>query len=389
MINEHSYKPVIAFSILIGIILLIIFVNPNTFHKPYFNDTFEEDKYEDVDLSTNYKIEEYVRTRNEWVSDSVLRLKRSGEITEEQGDKIIEESNEAKRELDTYKSTGSEADLYRALFKTQEAISYKKSYPFFNCVDNVYNLSKRYKPLFYYLGYKDRERVLELRGSQENLGNYLKYSIRYTEENETILRLVRDTEDIERRNKFYELKCEQFRDYLTKDYNRQKIWFVFKLLAVITIFVIGFILGNILTKKNFKKIEKKSNWLMDGIKRAFSPQEIKDETIDSILKINSVTTTLVAFLGIALTISGFNNWIFLGIILICMLSLLTSILFGVIAQNSKSQAHKKICYRLFIFGLAFFIIFFAYILVGGIAAQFFKALGESAKTYLNNQTIVK
>src|SRR3989344_2116760 len=112
------------------------------------------------------------------------------------------------------------------------------------------------------------------------------------------------------------------------------------------------------------------------------------ETIDSVLKINSITTTLVAFLGIVLTISGFNNWIFLGIILICVLSLLSSILFGVIAQNNKSQTHKKICYRLFIFGLAFFIFFFAYILIGGIAAEFVKALGESAKTYLNNQTAI-
>ncbi len=128
--------------------------------------------------------------------------------------------------------------------------------------------------------------------------------------------------------------------------------------------------------------------MLNGIKLAFSPADVKDETIDSILKIISITTTIVVFLGIAITISGFNAWIFLAIILICVLSLLASILFGVMAQNSKSHVHKKICYRLFIFGLAFFIVFFAYLLIGGIALEFFKSFGESAKTYLNNQTVI-
>jgi len=389
MVNQHSYKWVIGLSIFIGVLLLIIFVNPNTFHKPYFNDTLNEEDYQEIDLSSNSKIRDYIETRNKWISDSVLSLKRQNEISDEQGDKIVEESNEARRYIDIYNSNPTDKDLYMALFKTQEALVYKKAYPYLNCVDEVYNLSKKYKPLFYYLGNADRDRVLELRGSSENLKNFLDYSTRYTEEKERILSLTRDVENIERRYNFYELNCDALNKYLKEDYQRQKIWFVFKLLAVIMIFVIGFILGNLLTKKKIKKFEKKSTWLMDGIKKAFSPQEIKDETIDSVLKINSITTTLVAFLGIVLTISGFNNWIFLGIILICVLSLLSSILFGVIAQNNKSQTHKKICYRLFIFGLAFFILFFAYILIGGIAAEFVKALGESAKTYLNNQTAIK
>jgi hypothetical protein len=219
--------------------------------------------------------------------------------------------------------------------------------------------------------------------------NALDYSTQYIEDVNRTIMLARDAENIENRYNIYRINCDFFKDYINKDYKRQRYWFLAKLLAVITIFVIGFILGNLLTKKKIKKFEKKSNYIIDGIKQAFSPEEIKDETIESILKTSSVTTALIAFLGIALTISGFNTWFIVILITLSVLSLLASILIGIIGLNNGKASFKKSCYRLFIFGLSLFIIFFLYIIFFGGIATFFKGMSEAAKTYLNNQTMIK
>jgi len=387
MANEHNYKSIIALTIFIGILLLIIFVNPNVFHKGYFNNTIQDIQYTTLDLSTNAKISEYIESRIKWISDSALGLKRQNKISEEQADKINEEGIEAQRELDNYKSNKNENNLYMALFKTQEVILYKKAYPFFNCEDEVYNLSKRYYWLFYYMSDIDRKKVLDLHETRKYLDNTLSYSTQYMEDYNRTIMLARDAENIESRYNFYKINCDQFNEYLKKDYQRQRYWFLAKLLAVIFIFILGFIFGNILTKKKIKKFERKSNWIMKGIKKAFSPEKVEDETIKTILKTSSVTTALVAFLGIALTISGFNTWFVVILILLSVLSLLASILTGIIGLNNGQDSFKKSCYRLFIFGLALFIIFFLYIIFFGGIATFFKGMAEAAKTYLNNQTI--
>jgi len=387
MANEHSYKSIITLIIFVGILLIIIFVNPNTFHKGFFNDTIQDTQYNTIDLLSNIKIIEYIESRTRWISDSVLDLKRQNKISEEQADKINEEGIEAQRELDAYKSSRNENDLNMALFKTQEVIFYKKAYPFFNCEDEVYNTSKKYFWLFYYMSDSDRKKVLDLHETRKYMENSLSYSTQYIEDFNRTIMLARDAENIESRYNIYRINCDSFKDYINKDYKRQRYWFLAKLLAVIVIFIVGFILGNILTKKKFKKFERKSNWIMKGVKKAFSPEKVEDETIKTILKTSSVTTALVAFLGIALTISGFNTWFVVILILLSVLSLLASILTGIIGLNNGQEPFKKSCYRLFIFGLALFIVFFLYIIFFGGIATFFKGMAEAAKTYLNNQTI--
>lgn len=387
MVSEHSYKPIIALTIFVGILLLIIFVNPNTFHKGFFNDTIEDTQYNTIDLSSNTKIVEYIESRTRWASESALDLKRQNKISEEQADKINEESIEAQRELEAYKSSKNENGLYMALFKTQEVVFYKKAYPFFNCEDEVYNTSKKYFWLFYYMGDSDRKKVLDLHETRKYMENSLSYSTQYIEDVNRTIMLARDSENIENRYNIYRINCDSFKDYISKDYKRQRYWFLTKLLAVIVIFILGFILGNLLTKKKVKKFERKTNWIMNGIKRAFSPEKIEDDTIKTILKTSSVTTALVAFLGIALTISGFNTWFVVILILLSVLSLLASILTGIIGFNNGQESFKRSAYRLFIFGLALFIIFFLYIIFFGGIATFFKGMTEAAKTYLNNQTI--
>lgn len=387
MVSEHSYKSIIALTIFVGILLLITFVNPNTFHKGYFNDTTQDTQYNTIDLSSNTKIIEYIESRTKWASESALDLKRQNKISEEQADKINEEAIEAQRELDAYKSSKNENDLYMALFKTQEVVFYKKAYPFFNCEDEVYNTSKKYYWLFYYMGDSDRKKVLDLHDTRKYMENALGYSTQYIEDINRTIMLTRDAENIENRYNIYRINCDFFKDYINKDYKRQRYWFIIKLLAVIAIFLVGLVLGNLISKRNIKKFEKHSNSLTNKIKNVFYPKEVKEETIKSILSINSVTTTILSFFGILLTISGFNNWFMVGLMLISVLLLITSILLGVIAMNNKNPKYQLWCYRFFIFGLTFFVFFFAYILIGGIISEFFKAASESMKTYLNNQTI--
>ena len=274
-----------------------------------------------------------------------------------------------------------------ALFKTQEVVFYKKAYPFFNCEDEVYNTSKKYYWLFYYMGDSDRKKVLDLHDTRKYMENALGYSTQYIEDINRTIMLTRDAENIENRYNIYRINCDFFKDYINKDYKRQRYWFIIKLLAVIAIFLVGLVLGNLISKRNIKKFEKHSNSLTNKIKNVFYPKEVKEETIKSILSINSVTTTILSFFGILLTISGFNNWFMVGLMLISVLLLITSILLGVIAMNNKNPKYQLWCYRFFIFGLTFFVFFFAYILIGGIISEFFKAASESMKTYLNNQTI--
>ncbi len=387
MIEKHPYKSIITFSIFIGIILSIILINPITFFSSDFTPTYNESQFKDVDLSTNSSIITYVENKNRYLSDIVLSSKQRGELTEEQADEIIMISIEAKRTLSSYNSNAEEQDLSTALFYTQQAISLRKIYPFNNCAEEVYNLSKKYKLLFYYLSYKDRNYILDIYETKGTLENFLGANRVYREDFERLPNRVKDVENIEDRYDLYELDCKNFKEYLQEDYKRQKSFFLIKLILIIIIFIAGLILGNFWSKR--KSIGKKSEKFGNHLKKMFSPKTIEDDTIKSILKISSVSTTLVAFLGIALTISGFNTWFVVGLILVSVLSLLLSILLGVVSLNNREEIYKKWCYWLFVFGLGFFIFFFVYLLVGGIIVEFLKAIGESAQTYLSNEIVIK
>jgi len=387
MKNKHSYKSVITLSIFIGIILLIIFANPNMFSKSDFIPVYNESQFENIDLSENYQIKDYVETKNKFLPNSVLSLKQRGELTEEQTDEIIKISASAERSLSEYLSGGDKQDLSMALFHTQEAISLEKIYPFNNCGDNIYNLSKKYGWFFHYLSYEDREQALDIYQTKENLANFLDANRYYRENLDKLPRRTVEVENLERKYDLYGLDCRDFKNYLQKNYDRQKSFFLLKLASVILIFIVGLIFGNIWS--NRKKLSKKSEKVGNHLTKMFNPKTIKDDAIKSILKISSVSTTIVAFLGIVLTISGFKTLFVMGLILMSILPLLSSMLLGIIALNNTEEIYKKWCYRLFVFGLGFFIFFFAYLLFGGILVEFFKTLGESAQTYLNNQTAIK
>lgn len=388
MESKHSYRNIIIFSVVILASILIILINPHTFQRGYFNESYDRLNFEPLDISTNYKIIDYIDSRTRYISDVAVDLKTSRKITNEQSDEIIKLSIEAQRELSSYKLNNDENSLNKSLFFTQKAISYRKAYPFINCANEVYNLSKKYHWLFYYLNHNDKERVLGINETRTRLENFLRYSTNFAlvEDKERLINVAKEVENLEERNDLYKLKCDEFKVYLEKDYNKQRGWFLIKLLSLIIIFFAGMILGAILSKR--KTIDKKAGNLFNRIKDIFSPKEIKNKTISSILKISSVTTTLVAILGIALN-SFLNNVLIVVIILVSVISSLLSILLGVIALNNEQEAYKKWSYRTFVFGLFLFVVFFAYLIIGGILAEFVKAIGESARNYLNNQTAIK
>lgn len=373
-------------AILIIISFLITFINPNVFTKPYYNNSVFEREYDQTQLSTNYQIKDFVERMIGYLPGEAKDMEDLGKINSTQSKQIIDNTNQAYNFYVSYKSSNNQNDLYKSLFYAQLALAYSKANPYITCANKVLSTSEKYYPLVYYLSKADRDTALIIQDTKKGFENFLGYTSYYSEDNKTILSKAQSTlrayQDLT-----YRANCDQFELYIKQDYTRQSNWFIFKATALILIFIIGFIIGVALVsyQKNEKKIEKKISF----INKIWCPRKIEDPTIESILKINSITAALIAFLSISLNIAIFNNWIIVGSIIISVLLVLLSILLGIISLNNKNEKLKLYCYRSFILGIGLFVIFFAYLLIGGIIAKFLENIGESARTYLNNQTIIR
>ena len=79
--------------------------------------------------------------------EDAITLKNNKEITQKQFDDIINIASYAKQDFRTYEDGKNEYNLIWAIFNMQKAISYVESYPYTNCASEIYNISKKYKPL--------------------------------------------------------------------------------------------------------------------------------------------------------------------------------------------------------------------------------------------------
>jgi len=386
--RAQSYSSLIIFIILIMLLLGIFFVNPKVLWKNDFKAESNETNYKEVKLTNNEEIVTYIGTWVEAMPGAALREKTRGEINEAQADEIIENNEEARGRLRTYQSNGDEKELYWALFYTQVERSYYYAYPFINCVDQVSNTSRKYTPLFYYLSQADTETIGELERTKRSIDNSLESNTHPTEDKETIITSTKEAENIEQRYHLSKLQCERFRDYLTKDYQKQRNLLLFKLslLAILIAIFIIFRRGGTREKINTFTQNVALGW--QWLTTALYPHHVRNSTVRSILKISPVTTTLVAFLGIALNIGAFNNWVIVFLVIISVLSLMASIVLGIVGLNTGNEKEKKACYALFVFGMFLFLIFFIVVIFSGIGGAFFKVIAESAKIYLGNQTSV-
>lgn len=385
--KKASYLLFILLSVLLIFCFLVTTVNFNIFSKSSFNFSTTFKQVETTSLSTSSEIEDFVSRAMGYLPGEAKKMEDSGSINSTHSRDIIENTNRAYDYFSSYKSGNSRDDLYRSLFYSQLAFAYYHSYPFINCAENVLDTAEKYRPLFFYLSESDRVQIEKIRNAQQRLENYLAYDSHYIEDNSTILSRARSSTRVESDFDLYQLKCVEFKNYLNKDYRRQLYWFWFKVSALVISLLAGFIAGiSIMTIQNSKG---KVNRTLRFLELVWSPKEIKLTTIESILKINSVAAVLIAFLSISINVSGFNNLIVIGAIFISVLSVLSSLVLGIISLNNEDSKIKLYCYRLFIFGMGWFVIFFIYLICAGIISIILNNVGEAARTYLNNQTLIK
>jgi hypothetical protein len=230
--------------------------------------------------------------------------------------------------------------------------------------------------------------VAELESTKRSLINSLEYSTSPTEDKESIIRFAKDAENIDQKYDLSKLQCERFREYLTKDYQKQRNLLLFKLLLLTILIAILIIFRRGGTREKIRMFVQNIGRGWQWLTTALNPHHVRNNTVRSILRISPVTTTLVAFLGIALNIGAFNNWGIVFLVIISVLSLMSSIVLGIVGLNTRNEKEKKACYVLFVVGMFLFLIFFIVVIFSGIGGAFFKAIVESAKTYLGNQTSV-
>lgn len=387
--RKDYFAFVLIFLVVFGLIFLF-FVNPHNLVQTSFNDSYNDSyiSYKEM-FNTSTDIENYIKS-NENIPSIARWEKTSGELNQTQADFISGLSDRAQQELDTYHGSKNMDDLYHSLFYSQMARNYREGYPFLNCADNISSISKEYKPLFFYLNYEDKKKISDIENTRARILNYLDMvsSYDYMNKPDQILYFAKQSQNFEN-NVFPEinqLQCANFKDYLSKDYSWQKYLFFIKITFIILLFIIALILGKVLTIKNLSILQKKIEGVGDRIHNIWSPGKVRNETIQTILKMDSVTATLATFLAITISVSGFNNWIVFWLVFISLLSLLGSILVGVISLNNQSIKSKKYCYRLFVLGLSLFVVSFLSALILGGITSLLKGMADSAKSYFANQT---
>ena len=260
---KSEYILFIILSIILVISLMLTFLNPKFIHQNNFNETYLRTDIINSDFSTQAKIADYIERTNQYIPQQAYNSFEIGEINKTQLQKIVESSGRAKEELND--------NLYLSLQLTSSVVTYQKVYPFINCANNLSDIGKKYNPLFYYLSYFDKKRIGEIQYASNNAQSFISYIENYAEDNKTIINKAEGAYDINNRLGLDKLQCREFLIYLKEDYNRQKTWFYFKLLAIIIVAIIFYIIGEKVGMHDKNKVNKKSNRIMDKLKLAFSP----------------------------------------------------------------------------------------------------------------------
>jgi hypothetical protein len=388
MVRKLNYLGFVLILILICILMTLAFINPHSIYKSEFNKTFENSQ-SDINLKTVIQIVDYIEKRMMNIPGDVLRLKQKNLINYSQEEEIIKTLDMASSEFLDYKNNYQEENLYQALFYSQASLAYYKSYPFINCANEVSIISSKYTPFFYYLSQSDKERVSKIIGTSNRLENYLEDNSYYRNNTDNIIRRAKEVFEIEQDFDFYELKCEQFKSYLEKDYSRQQLFFFFKLGAGFLILIVGILIGSYFNKKNFEKITDFGDRVRNIWSKIISPRDIREETIKAILKKDSLIATLVIFISIIYTVGDIISFIMAIFVFAIVILLILSILLGIISINNNSLTARRYSYLFFVLGIILFVGFFIYLILGGMLFNILDIIGDSAQNFLNNQTGIK
>lgn len=382
-------KSYFIYSFFIIFLLIIILINPKHFSNKDFIDNFTyKDNYENPNLGDVTNIKQYIDITNTHIISGAILDRKQDKINESQKDEIIEKSNLAIQNLRIYEQNKKEENLFNALFLTQEANSKYKSFSFINCVDYVIDKSEKYTYLFYYLSQHDKNKLSDLSSTKSRLMNFLDYHSQPKANKEEIISLTKQTHNIEDTFNLYDQNCNDFKTYLSEDFRKQRMSLLTKITSLILLAIIFFFIGRFLHAESIRKSIEKSDKIKREFSSIFSPKEINKETIEKILSLDSIITTILTFLSIIVTIiSSKLPIVILVIIILCVMSLLLSILFGVVSLNSEEYRYKQWCYKLFIFSILFFVFFVGYLIFLGGAGLIINEVISSLKYSLSNQTI--
>lgn len=299
---------------------------------------------------------------------------------------LIEQSMSDYRDYQSSEGTveGNES-LYWAVWNADKARKLGEHYEYTYCVSELRKTASQFGPWFYHISAKDIESVRDLIDEQRRFTNWIEY---YEPDNvQEIIRRIRGDENVRQDEQRALYECEQLSSRLGEELEHQRQIIRMKLVALAVVMFAAFLLGRYGKRQHivaaFDKAGLATNNMAD-LSKSLWPKTVRVNSIESILKVGSVITTIAAILTLfvsTLNVRGSILWVSL----FCVTALLLSVLSSVVAVNSKATAWKRIAFYTFVVGMLLFVTMIALIILG-VGIQGFSSSVREAMTAFLNQT---
>ena len=402
--RKLNYLGFVAISVFVFISFFLILVDPHNFinENELVNNETESNNLplglEDVD-----NVLKEVRSRQVSVLWDATNYKKSHRITEEQYVEIVEN---AQKSLSKYRKYHIEIEagnyeeankyVYSSLWYITRAKALTYHYSVQNCINSISETIEKYNGIarfFFFLTNEDREREIELKNDCMSLDRIISSYDDIPRNNNKIITQVEHL----RNNKYEEVddECYTFRKDIIEDYNYQYNSFILKVTFLLLLLVLAFFVGKFVTLERLKSSYQNINELLivpsDIFSEMHTEKKVNETTIKQILKLSSLPTTIATIIAIIIKFSGLNI-VFTAIILVtavvCVISLLISMLLGIISINRDSERLRRLAYVSFLFGLIFFIFIIVelFFVIG--FTSLVSTVEQSIRTFLTNSTAV-
>lgn len=380
-----------------GFVLILLFViatfflmliNPNNLVA--YNESEEHvDETEQYDFMT-HDINELILNKNEILEQHLIDLRKENKITEEQSFMVFELKKQSIDNYKTHRDSLSDTNqinysLYVSLWYVKKANFITNYYQFTNCVNKTFPLIRKYRPLFYFLTYTDKEKASSLQSNVATFiahGELLKIKPGNVDKLIDHIKLIYNYED-----KFNKLNedCASFYNHISQDYKYQSNLFKIKIVSLLLSSLIIFLLAKIITWNRIRRMFNVSGNIYGNL---FFPRRVSGDTIKTIIKLDSLITVIVSVTSFLINIFKFNLSFFIFSML-CVICLLFGIVIGVISINTPNNPNLRIdCYRLFMLGMILFVIILVEIIFLIQVSAIFTTIKQSVAVSLINSTII-
>ncbi len=384
----------------VGFSFYVMFSEPHNFRNIQEISQKHVEDSNNLDLESHIEVANHISGSHEAILRTIKSIREDEKITEKQYLEINDMVTKSLEEYNSYKdyiksnvyNNDTERTLYSSLWYLTKARALTLHYDIHNCVDSSLSITERYTKFFFFLKKGDRDTMKALKEESNRFNNYMEYkflSSNYPYDRNQIISDVKSFFNI--KSDFYDAEdeCEKFKINITNDYNYQNFLLKYKIVIAVIVIIIFFIAGKILTIRNIREmfsfLSKKTDNTLGIISSIIKPKEIKQKTIEGILKVGSIATTIATLGGVLFRILNLN-WFLLLITVVCVISLLLSILFGIISVNNNSEKMKKWTYYLFLFGMFLFIWIILQFIVFVSINSITTAVKQSIANYLSNST---